>query len=77
MSFANYELSMEIMRSKAENIKDTGADILATACPGCMIQIKDGLNRFDVKTDVKHVVELFLRPLTRDTQPAFGYFLSK
>ncbi len=59
VSFTNYDLSMEIMRSKAENIKDTGADILATACPGCMIQIKDGLNRFEVKADVKHVVELF------------------
>ena len=59
VSFANYDLSMEIMRSKAGNIKDTGADILATACPGCMVQIKDGLKRFEVKAEVKHVVELF------------------
>lgn len=58
LSFTNYKLSMEIMREKAENIKATGADIVATACPGCIIQIRDGLNRFGVEAEVKHVVEL-------------------
>ena len=58
LSFSNYELSMEIMRSKAENIKESKADIVATACPGCMIQIRDGLRRFGVDAEVKHVIEL-------------------
>src|SRR3990167_10846497 len=59
-NITNYDFSMEINRSKAEDIKNTGADIVATACPGCMIQIKDGLHQIGVKTKVLHVVELLV-----------------
>ena len=58
LGYTNYKLSMEIARDKAANIVDSKADIVATACPGCMIQIKDGLNLLGAKTKVKHVVEL-------------------
>lgn len=54
----NYELSMEIMRGKAESIRLSGADVVATACPGCMAQLSDGLFRSGLKTRVVHVVEL-------------------
>ncbi|MBI5893762.1 MAG: (Fe-S)-binding protein [Deltaproteobacteria bacterium] len=57
-NITNYELSMEINREKAEDIKNTGADIAATACPGCIMQIKDGLHKIGTKTKVMHVVEL-------------------
>ena len=59
-NITDYDFSMEIARSKAEDIKNTGADIVATACPGCMIQIKDGLHQIGVKTKVLHVVELLV-----------------
>ncbi|MBE7415742.1 MAG: (Fe-S)-binding protein [Deltaproteobacteria bacterium] len=49
---------MEIAGKKAENIKKSGADVVATACPGCIIQLKDGLHRAGIQTEVKHVVEL-------------------
>ncbi len=58
LMYTNYELSMEIAGKKAENIKKSGADVVATACPGCIIQLKDGLHRAGVQTEVKHVVEL-------------------
>ncbi len=57
-NITNYDFSMEINRGKAEDIKNTGADIVATACPGCMIQIKDGLHQLGAKAKVVHVVEL-------------------
>ncbi|HAG51748.1 MAG TPA: (Fe-S)-binding protein [Deltaproteobacteria bacterium] len=57
-NITNYEFSMAINRSKAEDIKNTGADIVATACPGCMIQIKDGLHQLGADTKVVHVIEL-------------------
>ena len=59
-NITDYDFSMEIARSKAEDIKNTGADIVATACPGCMIQIKDGLHQIGVKAKVLHVVELLV-----------------
>ena len=58
MSFTNYELSMKIAGRKAENIKKSGADVVATACPGCIVQLKDALYHHDVKARVVHVVEL-------------------
>ena len=59
-NITNYDFSMEINRSKAEDIKNTGADIVATACPGCMIQIKEGLHGLGANTKVVHVVELLV-----------------
>lgn len=58
LSLSNYELSTEIARKKAENIKNSGADVVVTACPGCMVHLRDGLHRFGVDTKVAHVVEL-------------------
>lgn len=58
LSLANYDLSMEIARRKAENIRASGAQIVATACPGCMVHLRDGLHRFGVDARVAHVVEL-------------------
>jgi glycolate oxidase iron-sulfur subunit len=58
LTFTNYELSMKIARNKVESIKDTGAQVVATACPGCMIQLKDGLHRFGGNAKVVHLIEL-------------------
>ena len=58
LGYTNYKLSMEIAGDKAKNIVGSGADVVATACPGCMIQIKDGLDSIGAKTKVKHIVEL-------------------
>ena len=58
LSIANYELSMEIAKRKAENIRNSGAELVVTACPGCMVHLRDGLHRFGVDAKVAHVVEL-------------------
>lgn len=39
----NRELSIEISKKKAQNIIDTGADIVLTTCPSCVIGIIQGL----------------------------------
>ncbi len=54
----NYELSIKITKRKADSIGDSGADIVATACPGCIVQLRDGLHRYGVKAKVVHVVDL-------------------
>ncbi|MDH4227457.1 MAG: (Fe-S)-binding protein [Deltaproteobacteria bacterium] len=58
LAFSNYEASVEIGRKKAESIKESGAEVVATACPGCIVQLKDSLNRNGVDVEVVHVVEL-------------------
>jgi len=58
LSMNNYELSVKITKRKADSIRDSGADIVATACPGCIVQLRDGLHKYGVKAKVVHVVDL-------------------
>lgn len=56
--FENYDMTIDISRKKAQSVRQTGASIVATACPGCMVQMKDGLNIEEVPVKVAHIVEL-------------------
>lgn len=58
LSTTNYDLSINITKRKIDSIKASGADIVATACPGCMVQLRDGLHKYGVDVKVMHVVEL-------------------
>jgi glycolate oxidase iron-sulfur subunit len=54
----HYDVSKDIADKKAETVRETHADIVATGCPGCMIQLADTLHRNKVNTEVKHIIEL-------------------
>jgi glycolate oxidase iron-sulfur subunit len=54
-----YDLSKKIADKKAETIRETEADIVATACPGCMIQLMDTLKRNNLPQKVMYLTELF------------------
>ena len=58
-TITHYDVSKKIADRKVEGIKATGADIVVTACPGCVIQIRDALSRDNIKTPVYHICELF------------------
>jgi len=57
----HYDQSMEILKRKMENIRSTAADIVATSCPACMIQLRHGAKLFDVPVEVLHVSQV-VRP---------------
>ncbi len=57
-NIAHYELSMKILDRKMKNVESTGADILVTACPACMIQLDYGVRRQGLPTKVKHITQL-------------------
>ena len=53
------DLSRQIQRRKAEDAARTGAEYMATGCPGCIMHLQDGMRRVhrpDVQ--VRHVVEI-------------------
>lgn len=54
----HYETSMAIGDHKYRNIMDSGADVVATSCPACMMQIADLLSRKQHAIEVKHVIEI-------------------
>ena len=57
-SIYHYQLSQRIADHKIESIKKTNADIVATTCPGCMIQLQDGLLRHKMPQKVLHLAQL-------------------
>jgi len=52
------ELSNSILQRKLDNIIASGADIVATNCPACVMQIRGGLDRRKSKIKVMHSAEL-------------------
>jgi len=52
------EISAEIMKRKLKNIEASGADIVAMDCPGCMIQLKGGLDKTGSQVKVMHTAEI-------------------
>ena len=57
-SFYNYELSKQISRRKVEDIEATGASVVVTGCPGCMLQLKDQLGQKKSPVEVKHLIQV-------------------
>jgi len=53
-----YDLSKKIAAKKMDTIKDSEADIVATGCPGCEIQLIDNTIRNKIPVKVMHIMEL-------------------
>ena len=61
----HYESSLDINAGKSAAIMATGADAVVTGCPGCIMQLSDGLKQAGDKTRVLHTVELLARKIRR------------
>jgi glycolate oxidase iron-sulfur subunit len=57
-SVYHYDLSKKIADRKMEGIKETKADMVVTACPGCMINLLDNTVRHHMPQKVYHWLEL-------------------
>ena len=55
------EISSEILKKKLDNVEASGADILVTDCPGCVMQLKGGLDKRQSPVKVLHLVELLAK----------------
>jgi iron-sulfur cluster protein len=52
------DLSGELLKRKLDNMEATGADLLVTDCPGCVLQLRGGMDkRSGSKLKVKHIVQ--------------------
>ena len=57
-SLFHYDIACKIAAHKVESIRASGADVVATSCPGCMLHIADRLDAAGVSVDVKHTLEV-------------------
>jgi len=61
----HYDSSLKINAGKSAAITATGADAVVTGCPGCIMQLSDGLKQAGAKTRVLHTVELLAGKIKR------------
>ena len=52
------EMAARLGNRKIENLRATGAHIVATANPGCALQLEAGLKRAGLDVRVRHIVEI-------------------
>ncbi len=57
-SFAQREMSLRLLDDKMDDIAAADAHVIATANPGCVMQLEAGLRRHKLPGRVVHVVEL-------------------
>jgi len=52
------EIAQKILADKVADIESSGASCVAMDCPGCMMQIRGGLEKADSQVRVRHTIEL-------------------
>ena len=64
----DYDTAQKIFERKRRAIERSGADIVATSCPACMIQLKNGL---PAGTAVKHIAQILDESIgeARESEP--------
>jgi len=58
-NLTHYTLSTDIGKKKVASIESIGADVVATGCPACMIQLADMLARGKKQIRVAHAIEIY------------------
>ncbi|MBW1841092.1 MAG: LUD domain-containing protein [Deltaproteobacteria bacterium] len=52
------EIASEILKKKLDILEETDAQLLATDCPGCVMQLRGGMDRRSGKLEVRHIAEI-------------------
>lgn len=59
------EISGNILKRKLDNIKKTEAKLVCTDCPGCVMQIRGGVDKERIPIEVKHSLQVLAERLKR------------
>jgi Fe-S oxidoreductase len=57
-SMHHYDLSKKIAAGKLESIIQSGADIVVTGCPGCIVQLLDQVTAKNLPVKVMHIADM-------------------
>lgn len=64
----HYDLSMKIGEHKARSIEKSGAEVVATGCPGCRLQIEDLLATRGSTIKCTHTIQILRDALLKTSQ---------
>ncbi|MCP4265509.1 MAG: (Fe-S)-binding protein [Candidatus Brocadiaceae bacterium] len=59
----HYDLTLKMLERKVSSIERSGADTVATNCPGCIMQIADGFAGKDSKIKTTHSIQILQKAL--------------
>jgi len=59
------QISRKIQLRKAENIEKSGAEVVTTECPGCVMNIAEGIERKGLKVKTLHIADLLSKATPR------------
>ncbi len=59
-ALSHYDLSRSVLDRKMENLKKTGAQVVVTSCPACMIHLAYGIRKHGIKMKVKHISQMVI-----------------
>jgi len=62
-SVYHYDTSKQIGAKKAAHVEASGAELVATDCPGCIMQLQDSINHAGQKQQTVHILELLSEAL--------------
>ncbi|MDH5406227.1 MAG: heterodisulfide reductase-related iron-sulfur binding cluster, partial [Candidatus Aminicenantes bacterium] len=57
-SFFHNQTASAINKRKVRAIKATGANLVVTGCPGCLIYLRQGIEREKLPIKAKHLIEV-------------------
>lgn len=58
---SHYETSLKVLKRKTDNLAKAGAEIVASGCPGCQMQLSVGVRRAGLPIEVTHPIALLDR----------------
>lgn len=64
-SVYHYEESKAIGARKIPGLEESGAEMISTGCPGCIMQLQDTINHAGMKVRAVHILELLSAALVR------------
>ena len=54
-AFSHYDLAMKVLDRKMDNVEKTGAKVVVTSCPACMVQLSYGARKRNLPVRVRHI----------------------
>ncbi|MEW6440106.1 MAG: (Fe-S)-binding protein [bacterium] len=61
-AFSHFELARRVLARKMDNLERTGAGVLVTSCPACILQLRYGVRMRRLAVRVCHLAEILSRP---------------
>lgn len=59
----HYDMSKKIGQRKRDNVIKSGASVVSTSCPACMMQLEDLLSQNEDRVLVKHTMQIYAESL--------------